>query len=53
MMKNKKGVKDEGEEDVAVLNNKIEELTVGKAKAESELVRMTKVCDMQQESRQN
>ena len=35
---------------MAVLNNKIEELTVGKAKAELELVKMTEVCDKQQES---
>ena len=50
--KNKKGYKDtkELEERIAILLGKVEELTKDKAKVEAELVRMTKVCDMQQES---
>jgi exonuclease VII small subunit len=48
--KNKRPVKElkEAEEKYAHLVKKVEVLTLEKAKAESELVRMTKVCDLLQ-----
>ena len=50
--KNKKAEKElkESEQKVAAMIKKVEDLTQSKAKTESELVRMTKVCDHLQES---